>query len=229
MITTIKVVFKFEHEPSTEYLDNYLDNMMELVDNYCNHRPRSFHLEPPNAEQIERRDFVYRWIIDVCNASAHAEELFKLIKDIPSVGKLLLVNVLDHEFDPAHKSKQGYYWTNEGETWYHDSEKPYVDPYYDFHVNDYQDYTIIHIPTYIQRMLPRDRKHYESSGATFMWKCTACWDNFMKATTIKDAIEEFEVMYRQKLWQSAEGYKKSLDKAMDAFIEFDQYRWNKRE
>ena len=149
-------------------------------------------------------------------------------KDITSVGKLLLVNVLDYEFDPAHKSKQGYYWTNDGETWYHDSERPYVDAYFDFHVNDYQDYTIIHIPTYIQRMSPRDREHYEKSGATFMWRCTACWDNFMKATTIKDAIEEFEVMYKEKLWQSVEGYKKSLDEATDAFREFDKYRWNKR-
>lgn len=228
MVTTIKVVIKFDYEPSTEYLDSYVDNMIELVDDYCNHRPRSFCLEPPNPEQIVTRDFVYRCIIDVCNASAHAEELFKLIKDITSVGKLLLVNVLDHEFDPAHKANVGYYWTNEGETWYHDSEKLYVDVYYDFHVNDYQDYTIIHIPTYIQRMLPRDKERYEKSGATFMWRCTACWDNFMKATTIKDAIEEFEVMYKEKLWQSVEGYKKSLDKATDAFREFDEYRWNKK-
>ena len=228
MITTIKVVVKFDHEPSTEYLDSYAENMMELVDDYCNHRPRSFHIEPPKPEQLVTRDFVYRWIIDVCDASAHAEELFKMIKDITSVGKLLLVNVLDHEYDIAHKANVGYYWTNDGETWYHDSEKPYVDAYFDFHVNNYQDYTIIHIPTYIQRMSPRDKERYEKSGATFMWKCTACWDNFMKATTIKDAIEEFEVMYKEKLWQSVEGYKKSLDKATDAFREFDQYRWNKR-
>lgn len=228
MITTIKVVIKFDHEPSTEYLDSYADCMMELVDDYCNHRPRSFHIEPPKPEQLVTRDFVYRWIIDVCDASAHAEELFKMIKDITSVGKLLLVNVLDHEYDIAHKANVGYYWTNEGETWFHDSEKPYVDVYYDFHVNDYQDYTIIHIPTYIERMLPRDKERYEKSGATFMWRCTACWDNFMKATTIKDAIEEFEVMYKEKLWQSVEGYKKSLAKATDAFREFDQYRWNKR-
>lgn len=226
MVTTIKVVIKFDHEPSTEYLDSYTDCMIELVDDYCNHRPRSFHLDPPKPEQIVT--FAYRWIIDVCDASAHAEELFKLIKDITVVGKLLFVNVLDHEFDPEYKSKQGFCWTNDGETWCHDSERPYVDAYYDFHVNDYQDYTIIHIPTYIQRMLPRDREHYEKSGATFMWRCTACWDNFMKATTIKDAIEEFEVMYKKKLWQAVEADKKSLDKAIDAFSEFDTYRWNKR-
>ena len=228
MVTTIKVVIKFEDEPSTEYLDSYVNNMMEVVDDYCNYRSRSFHVQPPKPEQIATRDFVYRWIIDICDASAHAEELFKLINDITSVGKLLLVNVLDHEYDIAHKANVGYYWTNEGETWYHDSEKPYVDPYFDFHVNDYQDYTIVHIPTYIQRMSPRDKKYYEKSGATFMWRCTSCWDNFMKATTIKDAIEEFEVMYKEKLWQSVESYKKSLDKATDAFREFDQYRWNKR-
>ena len=227
MVTTIKVVVKFDHEPSTEYLDSYVDNMMELVDDYCNHSPRSFHIEPPKPEQIATREFVYRWIIDVCDASADAEALFKLIDDI-TFGKLLLVNVLDHEFDPEQRSKQGYCWTNDGETWYHDSERSYVDAYFDFYVNDYQDYTIIHIPTYIQRMSPRDKERYEKSGATFMWRCTACWDNFMKATTINDAIEEFEVMYKEKLWQSVEGYKKSLDRATDAFREFDTYRWNKK-
>lgn len=227
MVTTIKVVIKFDDEPTAEYLDGYLESMMELVDDYFNNRPRSFRIETPTSEQLPTRNFVYRYIIDVCGAAAHAEELFKLIKDIPCVGKLVLVNVFDHEYDIAH-NKKGHYWTNEGETWFYDSERPYVDAYYNFHVNDYQDYTIIHIPTYIQRMSPRDRERYEKSGATFMWMCTACWDNFMKATTIKDAIEEFEVMYRKKLWESAEGYKKSLDKAMDAFIEFDQYRWNKR-
>ena len=109
MITTIKVVIKFDYEPSTEYLDTYVENMMELVDDYCNHRPRSFHLEPPKPEQIVTRDFVYRWIIDVCDASAHAKELFKLINDITCVGKLLLVNVLDHEYDIAHKVDVGYH------------------------------------------------------------------------------------------------------------------------
>ena len=228
MITTIKVVIKFDEQPTTEYLDCYVDNMMEVVDDYCNHKPRSFHIDPPKPEQVVTKDFVYRWVIDVVDASAHAEELFKLIKDLPCEGKLLLVNVLDHEYDIAHKCNVGYYWTNDGETWYHDSEKTYVDAYYDFHVNDYQDYTIIHIPTYIQRMLPRDKERYEKSGATFMWKCTACWNNFMKATTIKDAIEEFEVMYKDKLWKSVENNKRDLDKAIDAFSEFDKYRWNKR-
>ena len=102
MVTTIKVVIKFDEEPSTEYLDSYVDNMMEVVDDYCNHRPRSFHIDPPTPEQIATGEFVYRWVIDVCDASAHAEDLFKMIKDVPCVGKLLLVNVLDHEFDIAH-------------------------------------------------------------------------------------------------------------------------------
>lgn len=231
MVTTIKVVIKFDEEPSIEYLDSYVDNMMKLVDDYCNHRSRSFRLEPPKPEQLVTRDFVYRWIIDVCDASAHAEELFKLIKDIDCVGTLLLVNVLDHEYDIAHKVNVGYYWTNDGETWYYDSARGYIDPYYDFHVNDYQDYSIVHIPSYLHNndnMYPRDRQYYEQSGATFMWRCTGCWNNFMKATTIKDAIEEFEVMYKEKLWQSVEDYKKGLDRATDAFREFDTYRWNKR-
>ena len=38
MVTTIKVVIKFDYEPSTEYLDSYVNNMMEVVDDYCNYR-----------------------------------------------------------------------------------------------------------------------------------------------------------------------------------------------
>ena len=231
MVTTIKVLVKFETMPTEDALNTYADTMITAVDDYCNNRPRSFHLEPPKPEQIAAGDFVYRWVIDVCDASAHAKEIFKLIKDVTCVGELILVNVLDHDYDITHKNEKGYYWTNDGETWYHDSERGYIDPYYDFHVNDYQDYTIIHIPSYLHNndnMYPRDRQYYENSGATFMWRCTSCWDNFMKATTVKDAIEEFEVMYKEKLWQAVEGCKKCLDTATDAFREFDKYRWNKR-
>ena len=110
MVTTIKVLVKFETMPTEDALNTYADTMITAVDDYCNNRPRSFHLEPPKPEQIAAGDFVYRWVIDVCDASAHAKEIFKLIKDVTCVGELILVKVLDHDYDITHKNEKGYYY-----------------------------------------------------------------------------------------------------------------------
>lgn len=227
MVTTIRAVVKFDSEPSQTFLDSYSDNLIRAVDIYVNHKPRSYHIEAPSNEQIDRRDYIYKWIIDVVDVKCYAQELFRRLLLTPG-GDLILVGVLDHQFDPAHKSNVGYYWTNEGEIWYHDSERLYVDPVYEFHANGTQDYEIIHIPTYIDRRDGRNKEYYLKSGATFMWGCVSSWDNFMKATTLPEAIEEFEQMYKKMLWESVEGHKKSLDKAIESFSNFDEYRWNKK-
>ena len=60
-----------------------------------------------------------------------------------------------------------------------------------------------------------------------MWRCTASWGNFMKAQTIDDAIEEFEAMYREKLWNSVVSGQENLRRATDEFIEFNDYRSRK--
>lgn len=227
MVTTIRVLVKFDAEPSQIFLDNYSDRMINVIDDYCNNRPRSYHTEAPTEKQLARGDYNYRWIIDVCDASAHADELFNYINPIPG-GKLLLVDVLDHRFDPAHKSNVGYYWTNEGTTMYHDSKRMYIDPVYEFHADGEQHYEIVHIPTYAERFCPRDKERYDKCGATFMWRCTGSWDNWMKATTIDEAIEEFEQMYKKMLWNSIESLQKRLNTATEAFSKFDEYRWNKK-
>ena len=61
-----------------------------------------------------------------------------------------------------------------------------------------------------------------------MWNCVSSWDNWMEATTLEEAIEEFEQLYLEKRWQAVEGCKKSLDDAIDKFASFDKYRRNKR-
>lgn len=227
MVTTIRAVVKFDTEPSQIFLDSYSNKLIQTVDEYCNHKPRSYHTEAPSNEQLARGDYIYRWIINVCDTAAHAQDLFLWINPIQG-GKLILVDVLDHQFDPTHKCNRGYYWTNEGETWYHDSERLYVDSVYEFHANGTQDYEIVHIPTYIDKRVERDKKRYLKSGATYMWRCTGSWDNWMKATTLPEAIEEFEQMYKKMLWNSVEGNKKSLDRAIESFANFDEYRWNKK-
>ena len=133
------------------------------------------------------------------------------------------VRVRDARFkDTGH----GIRWVNDGVTAYSDASV-YEDPAYEFHYNDRDDYEILYIPTYAARFCPRDKERYEKSGAKYMWRCTACWDNFMEAETIEDAIEEFEKMYREKLWSSVVSEQESLRRATDKFREFDEYRRRK--
>lgn len=133
------------------------------------------------------------------------------------------VRVRDTRFiDDGH----GIRWTNDGITAYSDSSV-YEDPMYDFHYNDFNDYQIVYIPTYAERFRLIDKERYEKSGAKYMWRCTACWDNFMKAETIEDAIEEFEEMYFEKLWNSVTNAQKELERATDRFREFYDYRSRK--
>ena len=60
-----------------------------------------------------------------------------------------------------------------------------------------------------------------------MWRCTASGDNFMKAQTVDDAIEEFEAMYREKLWNGVVNEEESLRRSIDKFRVFDEYRIKK--
>ena len=130
------------------------------------------------------------------------------------------VRVRDVRFaDTGH----GIRWVNDGITVYSDSSI-YEDPVYEFHYNDFNDYQIVYIPTYAAKFCARDKERYEKTGAKYMWRCTASWDNFMKAQTIDDAIEEFEAMYREKLWSSVVNEEESLRRAIDKFRVFDEYR-----
>ena len=133
------------------------------------------------------------------------------------------VRVRDARFaDTGH----GIRWVNDGITVYSDSSI-YEDPVYEFHYNDFNDYQIVYIPTYAAKFCARDKERYEKTGAKYMWRCTASWDNFMKAQTIDDAIEEFEAMYREKLWDSVVSEEESLRRSIDKFRVFDEYRIKK--
>lgn len=133
------------------------------------------------------------------------------------------VRVCDVRFaDTGH----GIRWVNDGITVYSDSSI-YEDPVYEFHYNDFNDYQIVYIPTYTAKFCARDKERYEKTGAKYMWRCTASWDNFMKAQTVDDAIEEFEAMYHEKLWNGVVNEEESLRRAIDKFRVFDEYRGRK--
>ena len=231
MINIIRVKVSFYDNPSDEMLELYSNRLITAVDDYCNNRQRSFVINPPTEERIMKGDYNYEWEIEVGDCSVNAHELFDIVNPVSfGGGKLLYVDVRDKKYDPKYNNcNVGYYWTNEGSTWYHDSETGYKDPFWEFHVNGHSDYRIIHIPTQIDKLRDeRSKSFYRNSGATYMWSCVSSWDNWLQATTLEDAIEEFEQLYKKKLWQAVEGYKKSLDNAIDAFASFDKYRWNKR-
>ena len=228
MINIIRIAVRFDSKPSLIFIDMYSNSLITAVDDYCNNRRRSYITEEPSKEQKDKGDFVYRWEIEVDDCSVDAHELFDIVNPVPG-GKVLLVDVRDKKYDPKYNnSNVGYYWTNEGSTWYHDSERGYKDPFYRFHVNGHEEYRIVYLPHYVNEYSYNALRKAVEEGVKFSWECTGSWNNWMKATTLEDAIEEFEEMYKQELWESIEGYKKSLDKATDAFREFDKYRWNKK-
>ena len=133
------------------------------------------------------------------------------------------VRVRDARFaDTGH----GIRWVNDGITVYSDSSI-YEDPVYEFHYNDFNDYQIVYIPTYAANFCARDKERYEKTGAKYMWKYTGCGNNFMEAQTIDNAIEEFEAMYREKLWDSVVSEEESLRRSIDKFRVFDEYRKRK--
>lgn len=224
MINVIRIAVKFDEQPSLIFLDNYSDKLITAVDDYCNHKERSYITEAPSAQQVEKKDFTYRWEIEVRGCDVYPKELFECIDTIRG-GKVQFVDVRDKKYDPRFNNcNVGYYWTNEGSTWFHDSKTGYVDPYYDFHINGSVGYTIVHIPSYALTHEHSFRgKDYEESGQTFMWRCTASYDNFMKATTLEDAIEEFEQLYKDKLWETLKARTKSLNEALDNCTSFKTY------
>ena len=139
--------------------------------------------------------------------------------------------MLDHKYEPSPRPEAiKYYWTNEGSTTYHDGET-YTDPYYCFHANGFDDYEIVDMDIYTDKptMCGRDRERIKKLGCKYTWRCTASWDNPLKARTIEGAIEEFENLYREKLWNSIEDIQKRLASATESFRNFDNYRRAKSE
>lgn len=219
---TLKIDILFSAEESN--IDDVRDEIVSAVDKYFNYAFRCLRVAGP-CKNTEKNTTNYKLLLTVENVNkASSKELFDIIN---SVYPIKYVTVVDERFyDNSNNEK--FWWTNEGETTYHDGGT-YVDPYYKFHEgSDIQNYEIVYIPVYSSRFAPREKTYYEQQGSKFMWKCVSCWDNWLKGETIEEAIEEFEQMYKKKLWNSIESIKQSLNNACDKFSDFDEYRWSKR-
>lgn len=225
MVTVVKVRKKFSIEPNQEMLNECADAIIQTVDSYTGNKPRIFHIELPTEEMLNSGNYIYKWVISVSGATIDCKELFDHINaEVP----LLTLDVFDPKFiaPPSHVK---YFWTNEGSTSYHDGGI-YVDPYYCFHANGFDDYEIVDMEVYGSRpaLGERERKRIEKLGCKYTWRCTSSWDNPLKAQTIEEAIEEFENFYREKLWNTIESIQERLASATESFRNFDTYRRAKR-
>lgn len=217
----IRIHPKFTSMPDTEWFENYVDSVVDAVDNYCSFSPRSFYVTFPTTERVATGDYShFISIVIESKETLSAAALFELLNPLHP---LLTVNVQDYRFKAVQPGKS-IYWTNEGECKYHDGST-YVDPAYVFHFNKTADYEIFDVKEFIKRRSEADRKKYD--GWHYMWSCTGSWDNKLEATTLDEAIEEFEKYYQKQLWRGVEGYRKHLEEATDNFAQFEDYRWRK--
>lgn len=220
----IEVVPKFEKNPTSDEFENICDSIVDIVDNYCNNQERSFHVTYPLQKDIDEGRFTYRIHILIKSEkelrSAALFELLNLVDKHP----LVMVTVQESRFC---KRDAPIFWFHEGETTYYDGGT-YISPDYDLYVNGNNYYTIQYVPTITSNRYTSDRDKKRYADVTYMWSCTGSWDNFMKAKTIDEAIEEFEKYYQNQLWRVVESCRKDLEKATDNFAQFEDYRWRKK-
>lgn len=215
----IEVVPKFEKNPTAEEFENICDSIVDAVDNYCNNQERSFHVTFPLQKDIDEGRFTYRIHILIKSEkelrSAALFELLNLVDKHP----LVMVTVQESRFC---KKDAPIFWHHEGETTYWDGGT-YISPNYDLYIKGNTYYTVQYVPVATKNMYERDKERYK--GVTYMWRCTGSWDNFMNATTLDEALKEFEGIYHNMLWRAIEGTRKHLNEAEDDFRDFVEYQW----
>jgi len=217
----IEVVPKFEQNPTQDDFDVICAELVTAVDNLCNNNKRSFHVMYPLQEDIDKGNYHYRIHILVNSESElRSSTLFDLLN---TIHPLVLINLQESRF--CMRAGDGVHWYHEGETTYYDGGT-YTSPNYDLYINGKTHYTVQYVPLAIRSMYDRDKKRYE--GVTYMWRCTGCWDNFMRATTLDEALLEFEDYYHKLLWKAVESTRKSLAEAEDNFRQFGEYQLQTR-
>lgn len=212
----IDIVIKLDNKPTTEELDNIFISFANELDNIstCWHL---IGITPP-SESLIISGYVYKFHLTFkCKEVLKSSDIFNRLNPIHP---LVLINLKESRF--SKDLSKDIYWYHEGETTYHDGGT-YISPNYDLYINGNTDYTIQYVPLTIKNMSDRDKKYYKD--VTYMWVCTGCWDNFMKATTLDEALKEFEDYYYNILWNSIENTRKRLSEAEDKYKQFVEYRW----
>ena len=214
----IEVVPKFEKNPTNEEFENIRDSIVDAVDNYCNNQQRSFHVTYPYQKDIDEGRFIYHIHILIKSekelSSAALFELLNLVDKHP----LVMVTVQESRFC---KRDTPIFWYHEGETTYYDGTT-YISPSYDLYVNKQCEYTVQNVSLWLRSHPAADKKTYQ--GVSYMWSSTNSWNNFLKATTLDEALKEFEEYYYKQLWKAVESTRKRLDEATDELAQFADYR-----
>ena len=214
----VEVVPKFEKNPTDEEFENICDSIVGAVDNYCNNQERSFHVTFPLQKDIDEGRFTYRiHILIKSEKEIRSAALFDLL-NLVDKHPLVMVTVQESRFC---KRDAPIFWYYEGETTYWDGST-YISPNYDLYIKGNTYYTVQYVPVVIKNMCDRDKRRYD--GVTYMWRCTGSRDNFMQATTLDEALKEFEGIYHDMLLESIENTRKSFKDAQDDFRDFVDYQ-----
>ena len=201
---------------SHDSMVEYTSKIEEVINNIS--EEHTLRVTYPTTEMVRRHELRYTFYMTISTYdSLTSKALFDLLNTVITVN---ILNLRDRTYDPLLNDDM-IGWCNEGQTTYEDGNT-YYDPYYRLYINGPTDYEIVYVPYYIRNMQERDKKRYE--GWTYTWKCTGSWDNQLKATTIEEAIEEFEEWYYKKLWECVDSLQTRLHEATDKYRDFADYR-----
>lgn len=212
----IKVYPEMDNSISAAEICEYQENIKRILKDKFNYDITSY-------KCYLKEDLSYPFVLFIIDYEKEVSSI-DIFNSLNEFYPLVMVTVIDKRF--VAKDDKEVYWTNGGDTTYHDGST-YRDPYYNFHFMGYDDYDIIYVPYYIRNMYDNDKRRYD--GMTYMWRCTGSWDNPLKATTIEEAIVEFEDYYKNTLWKCVEVSQERLADNIKNYKNFNDYLEGKNE
>ena len=213
----VNIYLKAQKEIPTDEFNLIKHNMLCAINEYwpCEALMATY----PNAEKLAKERYEYWFTAHLDEPELHATEVFEVCEKIYP---LVMVHVRDQQYINHGDMQIG--WTNDGSTAY-SASNVYYDYYYRFIFNNKEtDYEIVDVKKYLHRICtesPDAMKRYEDKH--WMWRSTGSWDNFMEATTLAEAIEEFEAYYENMCWKALESARRSLNTATDNYRLINQH------
>lgn len=218
----VRIFMNFPNVLTEEEINTYLGMTQIMVfGRFPGLKYGEFTVISPSIEMIKQKQTYY--IINFnCVGEANCVTSSDIFECVHTMYSDMMVQVRDVRFIGSDKP---YYWTNDGQSTYSDGGT-YVDCEYVFHVGQEADYRVIHIPTYIKTKLRTNQssRYKEYENHTFMWEATATWNNWLNATTVDDALAEFENIYYNKLVKTVHARQTSLDNSINELKQFAEYK-----
>ena len=217
----VNIYLKAQKEISIDELNLIKNNMLCAINEYwpC----EALMVTYPSFEKLASGRCEYWFTAHIEEDELDATEVFEVCD---KVYPLVMIHVRDQKYINHGDMKIG--WTNDGVTAY-SSDKAYYDPYYRFIFTGKEtDYEVVDVPKYSGRLCTCERDMERYKDKKWMWKSTGSWDNFMEATTLNEALEEFEAYYESVCWKSIDSLRKRLDTAIDNYRLINQHmKWKR--